>query len=288
MPHSLPQSLEVMPEKLKAIVALMRLSSPWGTFLLILPCWWGLAAAGSRDIGVYALFALGGLLMRSFGCVVNDLWDRNIDAKVARTAARPLASGALGVRTAIAVAASLLAAAFLVLMRLPSALLGWAVAVTPLVLAYPLAKRFFFLPQLLLGITFNWGVWMGWLAALRPLGLETLWLYLAAVCWTIFYDGIYSLQDAKDDEELGLKSFAIYFRHRIKVVLAIFALLSVTFFVLAGGAAAGPLSLPMTVVIAAIFCYRLWALVVTNPSSAAIGFKRSVWIGVAGVMAWLG
>lgn len=299
-----------MAKKLKAIIKLMRLHSPWGALLLILPCWWGLAAGGSRDVSVYGLFALGGLLMRPFGCIVNDLWDRNIDKQIRRTASRPLASGAVSVGEAATLAAVLLVAALAVLLSLPPILFGWAVGVLPLVALYPLAKRFFPLPQLVLGLTFNWGVWMGWVAAADQPAAATGWLYLAAVCWTVFYDGIYSLQDVKGDTELGLRSFAIYFAAWPKTALAVFAAAALLFFAAAGitqgagqwgvgqggtgqwgimfNSARSAVFWSITAIMAIMFCYRLAVLTASSAASAHRGFRGSVWIGALGVVAWLG
>ncbi len=277
-----------MAAKLKAVIELMRLHSLWGAALLILPCWWGLAAADAEP-ALYGWFALGGMLMRPFGCIINDLWDRRIDKKVARTVSRPLASGALSTEMALAVAFLLLVAAAATLLALPTAVWWWAAAVLPMVAAYPLCKRFFFLPQLILGLVFNWGIWMGWVAAGRPLGVGIFWLYAAAVCWTLFYDGIYSLQDAKSDARLGLHSFALYFS-RPKKALARCGALSFGFFALAGAVTD---SLTSVFALAAavyglLFWYILRGLDEDDPNSAAVGFRRSVWIGVVGVMAWSG
>jgi len=267
----------------------MRWNAPWGAVLLILPCWWGLAVAGGGNVYSYILFALGGILMRSFGCIINDLWDSKIDRQVPRTATRPLASGKLSALEAMAVATLLLLGSAWVLLQLEPMIFPLALAVLPLVILYPLAKRVFFLPQLILGMIFNWGVWLGWVAGTNPFftaNSVVVLLYFAGVFWTLFYDGIYSLQDKHADEKLGLKSFAILFQSRIKTALAVCGASNILLFALAG-----VLNNPtiyfgvIMVMITGMYSYILKNLKIANAASAKGGFIGSMWIGV---LAWVG
>ena len=290
-------SLEVMALKLKLIFRLMRLDAPWGAVLLILPCWWGLALAGCGEPSLYVLFAVGGVLMRSFGCIVNDLWDSSIDKQVARTATRPIASGQVSVRFALGVAMVLLGLSALVVFQFAPLVVAAAVMALPLVVLYPLAKRVFFLPQLVLAVVFNWGVWLGWLGCIlttrniseiakadfTPPAL----LYLAGIGWTLFYDSIYSLQDKADDKKLRIHSAAVYFSHRIKVALAVFATFSTLAFACYGLLDNNrPIHFWLgAVIMAGMYGYILSRLRLTQPATAHWGFIASMWVGV---VVWLG
>ncbi len=200
-------------QQLKAICLLIRLHRPIGTLLLLWPTLWALwiAAAGVPDIGLLAIFILGTFVMRSAGCAINDYADRKLDAKVSRTRNRPLATGALSPKVALVVCFGLLLVAFALValtnrLTIYLSLVGGALA-----LLYPFAKRFTDLPQLVLGIAFNWGVPMAYAAQLGYLTEIVWWLYAAAVCWTLAYDTIYALVDRPDDLLAGARSSAIFF-----------------------------------------------------------------------------
>ena len=204
------------PQKLRPWLWLMRADRPIGVWLLLWPCWWSVALA-SRAIDVFPdpvlllLFAIGAFAMRSAGCIYNDILDRDIDAKVARTQTRPLATGQISVKSAMVliVALCLVGLAVLIQFNLFAICLGFASV--GIVLIYPLMKRVTFWPQAFLGLAFSWGALMGWAAIFGSVALAPVILYGAAVAWTIGYDTIYAHQDKEDDEVIGLKSTALRF-----------------------------------------------------------------------------
>eukprot|EP00638_Chattonella_subsalsa_P006938 CAMPEP_0117760084 /NCGR_PEP_ID=MMETSP0947-20121206/16387_1 /TAXON_ID=44440 /ORGANISM="Chattonella subsalsa, Strain CCMP2191" /LENGTH=183 /DNA_ID=CAMNT_0005580643 /DNA_START=450 /DNA_END=998 /DNA_ORIENTATION=+ len=179
--------------------------------------------------------------MRSAGCTINDLWDRKYDSKVERTKTRPLATGEVSVPQAIAFLGAQLTAGLgiLVQLNMPCILMGFGVM--PLVVAYPLMKRYTNWPQLVLGLTFNWGALMGYTAVTGSVGLEELAvtgpLYLGSVCWTLVYDTLYAHQDKEDDKKLGLRSTALHFGKNTKPILSTFALMMIASMTVSGYAA---------------------------------------------------
>jgi 4-hydroxybenzoate polyprenyltransferase len=186
-------------------------------------------------MSMLAVFGAGALLMRGAGCTINDLWDRDIDGKVARTKLRPLASGALQPRHAIGFLAAQLTAGLGVLLQLNynSILLG--AASLPLVVIYPLMKRYTNWPQLVLGLAFNWGALLGWVAVRDVADLSVMLpLYAAGVSWTIVYDTIYALQDTRDDRKLGLKSTALHFGDNFRPILSGFSAITIGSLAVAG------------------------------------------------------
>lgn len=212
-----------LPPGVAPYALLARFDRPIGAWLLFLPGLWGICLA-ARGVGqalwLTLLFLLGAFVMRGAGCVVNDLWDRKMDALVTRTAGRPLASGALRPAQALAFMALLCALGLLVLLQLnnPARLLG--VASLLLVALYPLAKRVTWWPQAVLGLTFGWGAPMGYAAAHGTLGWPALPLYGAAILWIIGYDTIYAHQDREDDALIGVKSTARLLGRRTGALLA--------------------------------------------------------------------
>ncbi len=199
-----------LPPKLRAFALLARLDRPIGTWLLFLPGLWGiLLPAGVpswQRLRLALLFGVGSLVMRSAGCVVNDMWDRDIDRRVARTAGRPLASGALGMAEAVIFLGLLLLAGLGVLLSLRP--LCWALGVGSLLLVglYPLAKRVTWWPQLMMGFTFGFGAPMGYAAASGRIDAAWVMLYLSAILWDLGFDTIYGFQDMQDDALVGVKS----------------------------------------------------------------------------------
>jgi 4-hydroxybenzoate polyprenyltransferase len=201
--------IEHLPERLRPYAVLARWDRPIGTWLLLWPCWWALALAPGRpDWWLVPLFAIGAVAMRGAGCVVNDLTDRELDARVARTRARPLASGRLGVPQALAFLALQLLVGGLVLLAFDGFAVALALASLPLIVIYPLMKRITWWPQAFLGITFNWGALVGWAAATGELAPPALLLYAAGFFWTLGYDTIYAHQDKADDALIGIRSTA--------------------------------------------------------------------------------
>jgi 4-hydroxybenzoate polyprenyltransferase len=201
--------IEHLPERLQPYAVLARWDRPIGSWLLLLPGWWALALApGWPDLRLVALFALGAVAMRGAGCVINDLIDRDLDARVERTRQRPLASGRLGVPQALTFLALQSLVGALVLLAFNRFAVGLALASLPLIVIYPLMKRVTWWPQAFLGITFNWGALVGWAAATGELAAPALLLYAAGFFWTLGYDTIYAHQDKADDALIGIRSSA--------------------------------------------------------------------------------
>ena len=206
--------------QLKLFIDLTRLKKPIGFMLLFWPCAWGLTLAYdfSSNLNKYffylILFFLGSVLMRSAGCIVNDILDRKYDAKVFRTKDRPIASGKVSVNLAIIYSLVLCFFALLVLINFNLYTIVLALGSMPLAFTYPLMKRFTYWPQLFLGITFNYGLILGWTAVEGGINLIPILFYLGAIFWTLGYDTIYGYQDIKDDEIIGLKSTSIKFKKK--------------------------------------------------------------------------
>ncbi len=205
------------PAAFRPYLRLSRADRPIGTWLLLLPCWWGLALAASAgtprlwDLWIAAGCALGAVLMRGAGCSWNDITDRDFDAQVARTRSRPVPSGQVTVRGAALWMAAQMAAAGLILLSYNALTLALGIGSLVLVAAYPFAKRFTWWPQVFLGLAFNWGALLAWVAHTGALGWPPVLLYLAGICWTLFYDTIYAHQDKEDDALIGVKSTARLF-----------------------------------------------------------------------------
>ena len=207
------------PRATRPFLRLSRADRPIGTWLLLIPCFWGLALAAAADPAGYRLWdlwiaggcAIGAFLMRGAGCTWNDITDREFDAAVARTKSRPIPSGQVSVRQAVIWMGlqALLAAFILFSYNLATILLG--IASLGLVVIYPFAKRFTWWPQVFLGLAFNWGALVAWTAHAGSLGLAAWLLWLAGVAWTLFYDTIYAHQDKEDDALIGVKSTARLF-----------------------------------------------------------------------------
>ena len=205
------------PPGLRPYLRLSRADRPIGTWLLLIPCWWGIALAALAtaprpfDLWLAAGCAAGAFLMRGAGCTWNDVTDRDYDGRVARTRSRPIPSGQVSVRQALAwmVAQALLAALILFTFGPLAILLG--IASLGLVAIYPFAKRFTWWPQVFLGLAFNWGAVLGWAAHAGSLSAAPVALYAAGIAWTLFYDTIYAHQDTEDDALIGVKSTARLF-----------------------------------------------------------------------------
>ena len=223
--------------QLNLFVELTRLKKPIGYMLLFWPCAWGLTIAYdfSSNLNIYffylLLFFLGSVLMRSAGCIVNDVLDRKFDKKVLRTKDRPIASGKISIKLALLYSGVLCLIAFLVLINFNFFTIIIALASMPLAFTYPLMKRFTYWPQLFLGITFNYGLLLGWTSINEEISLIPIIFYLGAIFWTLGYDTIYGFQDIEDDEIIGVKSTSIKFKQNPKIFLStcyfIFALLFV-------------------------------------------------------------
>lgn len=202
--------LSFLPARARAYALLARFDRPIGWWLLYWPCAWGLALAGGARSHwpLFLWLLLGAIVMRGAGCVYNDIVDRDLDARVARTASRPVASGAVSVRRALAWAMLLSLIGLVVLLRLPPPAQAVAVASLLLVAAYPFMKRITWWPQAWLGLVFSWGALVGWIAVGGPVGAALPFLYAGCIAWVIGYDTIYALQDIEDDALVGVKSSA--------------------------------------------------------------------------------
>ena len=224
--------------RLKLFIDLIRLKKPIGFMLLFWPCAWGLTLAYdfSKNINNYfiylILFFIGAVLMRSAGCIVNDVLDKEFDAKVFRTKNRPIASGQISVSLAIFYSLVLCFLALIVLLNFNFFTIILAFASMPLAFTYPLMKRYTYWPQLFLGITFNYGLILGWTAIKGEIDIIPIIFYFGAIFWTLGYDTIYGYQDIKDDEIIGLKSTSIKFKNNPKKFLYInYSLLFILFLV---------------------------------------------------------
>ena len=211
-----------MSQNLKIFIELTRLNKPIGFMLLFWPCIWGLTIAYNFSTSSVTyffyiiLFLSGSILMRSAGCIVNDIADRKIDKLVERTKNRPLASGKISVLKASMYAAILCLIAFLVLINFNKFTIYMALLSMPLAFTYPLMKRFTYWPQLFLGITFNYGLVLAWISIQNEVSLVPIIFYFGAIFWTLGYDTIYGFQDINDDEVIGVKSTSIKFKHNPK------------------------------------------------------------------------
>ena len=213
--------------QLKIFIELTRLNKPIGFMLLFWPCSWGLAYAyiNNQDINLFIsyliLFFLGSVLMRSAGCIVNDIVDKDFDIRVSRTKERPIASGKVSTKQAITYVTLLCSLAFIILIQFNLFTIILGMSSMLLAFTYPFMKRFTYWPQLFLGLTFNWGIIMAWVAVNNNISIDPIILYLAAIFWTLGYDTIYGAQDMADDEIIGLKSTSIKFKKNIKVFVSI-------------------------------------------------------------------
>jgi 4-hydroxybenzoate polyprenyltransferase len=206
--------MRLLPSSLTPYASLGRWDRPIGTWLLLWPCMWSTALAAPNgmapDVPLLALFGVGAFAMRGAGCTINDLWDRDIDRQVERTASRPLASGAISVPEALGFLGVQLSAGLGVLLALPPYAVGLGFCSVPLFTLYPLAKRFTNWPQLVLGLTFNWGALMGWAAVHGSCEWgAVLPLYAGGIWWTLLYDTVYAHQDKTDDARVGVRSTAL-------------------------------------------------------------------------------
>ena len=214
-------------EKINHFFELTRLKRPIGYMLLFWPCIWGLTIAFdfSNNIQIYLkyffLFLCGSILMRSAGCIINDIADKDFDKKVERTKKRPIASGKVSIRLGLFYSLTLCFVALIVLLQFNLYTIILALCSMPLAFSYPYMKRFTYWPQLFLGITFNYGLILGWTAIFAEISIVPLIFYFGAIFWTLGYDTIYGYQDIKDDEIIGVKSTSIKFKNSPKLFILV-------------------------------------------------------------------
>lgn len=282
------------PDPVKPYGRLARWDRPKPIGLLYWPCVWGLAlaAVSQPEIGfdwwAAALMAVGAVLMRGAGCTFNDIVDRDIDMAVARTRSRPIPSGQVTTRDALAfmVAQTLLASVILFQFNRFTVWVG----VTSLVLvaAYPFMKRVTWWPQAFLGLVFSWGALVGWTSQTGGLGSAPLLLYFGSVLWVIGYDTIYALQDIEDDALVGVKSTARLFGRNVRPIVGIFyAGAYLLWNVAAMLAGAGWVFAAISLGAAALFAWQLWTLDPEDPDNALARFRSNNQVGLILALALL-
>jgi 4-hydroxybenzoate polyprenyltransferase len=287
-------TLRLAPPGARPYLRLIRIDRPIGTWLLLFPGWWSLSLAATADgrwpdWRLAALFAAGALLMRGAGCTYNDIVDRDIDGRVARTAGRPIPSGEVSLTNAIVFLGALLGIALLILLQLDPFAIALGAASLALIAAYPFMKRVTYWPQAWLGLTFNWGALLGWAAATGELALPPVLLYGAGIAWTLGYDTIYAHQDKEDDALVGVKSTALRFGKTTRNWLSIFYGLTTVLFAAAGAVAglAWPFYLGVAAA-AAHFAWQIATLDTGDPGNCLHRFKANRYIGwllLAGIVA---
>ncbi|MCD6035280.1 MAG: 4-hydroxybenzoate polyprenyltransferase [Rickettsiales bacterium] len=285
--------LITLPSKLYALIPpvahpylrLMRLHQPTGILLLMLPGWWAIALYAKTvplALGMFALFAIGAVLMRGAGCIINDLTDYKIDQKVERTKSRPLASGEISHFRAFVFLGGLLFVSLLILLLFPPLARWLGVASLVPVILYPWMKRFTWWPQLFLGFTFNWGILLACAAINYRLPFSAYLLYLGGVFWTLGYDTIYGHQDKKDDALIGVKSTARLFGDKTREMLAHFYRIAAILWVF-GVAINRPLPGNMFYILWAGAAYLLYIQVkktdFNDPQSCMKHFKLNMYVG---------
>ena len=226
--------------KIKIFIELTRLDKPIGIMLLFWPCLWGLTLAFNQSkelsqfLNYIILFFFGSVLMRSAGCIFNDIVDKNFDKKVKRTATRPIPSGKISIFESFTyiILLCLLALIILIQFNLLTIILG-LLSIT-FAFSYPYMKRLTYWPQFFLGLTFNWGILMAWTAMTGKISLEPIILYLSAIFWTLGYDTIYGFQDINDDEIIGIKSTSIKFKKNYKLFIGLCYSTSILFLIILG------------------------------------------------------
>ena len=269
---------------------LMRADRPIGWWLLLWPCWWSLALAGGgyQDWKLYLLFWAGAVIMRGAGCVLNDIADRDFDAKVEGTRARPIPSGAVSVSKAVIFMIALALAGLVILLQLSRLAIWLGVGSLLLIVIYPFMKRFTYWPQIFLGLAFNWGAVMGWAAMRNSLSAAPVVLYLGGILWTLGYDTIYAHQDKADDLIVGVKSTALKLGNRTKTWLWVFYGGAALLILSAGWLAnSGVLFYPVMVFAAAHLISQIVTLDIDQPESCLVRFRanRSFgWIVFAAVL----
>ena len=273
--------------QLNLFTELTRLKKPIGYMLLFWPCAWGLTLAYdfSSNLSNYLfyliLFFLGSVLMRSAGCIVNDILDKEFDAKVFRTKNRPIASNKISIRVALFYSFVLCFFALLILLNFNLFTIILALSSMPLAFTYPLMKRYTYWPQLFLGITFNYGLILGWTAIHQQIDIAPLLFYIGAIFWTLGYDTIYGYQDIKDDEIIGLKSTSIKFKGNSKKFLFACYVLLITFFLCGGYYMNFSFTyfLLLLVPIFHLFFFQMKIFDIKNPNSCLIAFKSNNLLG---------
>ena len=274
--------------QIKIFIELTRLKRPIGFMLLFWPCAWGLTIAYdfSTNLENYffflTLFFLGSVLMRSAGCIVNDIWDKEFDKKVFRTKDRPIASKKISVTLASFYAVTLCFLALLILLNFNQYTIILALGSMPLAFTYPLMKRFTYWPQLLLGITFNYGLILGWTATKGQLYLVAIIFYIVAIFWTLGYDTIYGYQDIIDDEIIGLKSTSIKFKNKPNILLfSCYSIFLISLLIVGYSMSLNKISFAIfLLIVLQMFYFQLRKLNIEIPSNCLKIFKSNNFLGL--------
>lgn len=271
-----PWWVTTAPKWVQPYMLLARLDRPIGTWLLLLPCWWGAAlgaiAAGDSlpNLWHLCLFALGSILMRGAGCAFNDLVDKDIDAQVERTRARPLASGQLRRSQAAVFIVGLSLLGLVILLQFNALTIWLGIGSLGLVAAYPFMKRITWWPQAWLGLTFNWGALLGYTATTGDMGWPALCLYAAGIAWTLGYDTIYACQDVEDDALVGVRSTARLFAAAVPLWVGRFYAATLVLLLMAAiGAGASPFAAIILLAIPALFFARQYRSLHINTQAGA-------------------
>jgi 4-hydroxybenzoate polyprenyltransferase len=287
----------LLPGRLRPYARLARLDRPIGTWLLLFPGWWAIAMAATpgswQELRLLALFAFGAIVMRGAGCTFNDIVDRDIDARVARTRTRPLPSGAVGLKGAILFLALQLALGAAVLLSLDRLAIALGLGVLVLVATYPFMKRVTYWPQLFLGLNFNWGALLGWAAATGAVPPASLLLYAGGIFWTLGYDTVYAHQDKEDDALIGVKSSALALGRRTRPALVVFYAAALALWLGAGFAAGlGPPYFLGLGVAASLLAWQTARLRIDDPADCLAKFRAHRWngwalfLGIVAARAW--
>jgi len=275
-------------KNIKLFIELTRLSKPIGFMLLFWPCIWGLTLSYNFNLSLNLfifygfLFFSGSVLMRSAGCIVNDISDKNFDKLVERTKKRPIASEKISIKLAIIYATILCVIAFLVLINFNKFTILMALISMPLAFTYPLMKRFTYWPQLFLGFTFNYGLILAWISIKNDISLTPVIFYLGAIFWTLGYDTIYGYQDIKDDEIIGVKSTSIKFKNNPKKFILACYLIFIASLIAIGVLMKFNLNyfLFLIIPIFHLIFFQVYRLNVNDPNNCLVKFKSNNFLGL--------
>lgn len=273
----------LVPARAQAFARLARLDKPAGIWLLLWPCWWSVALASPHfpDWTLLILFAAGAAVMRAAGCVVNDVADKDFDAKVERTKNRPIASGAIDLRSAHIFLGALLLCGLVILLCFNRTAELVGVASLPLIFVYPFTKRITHWPQAFLGLTFNWGALMGWAAVTETLDWPAFLLYFSGMFWTLGYDTIYAHQDKEDDLLIGVRSTALKLGARTRPYLFIFYGLGLAGMAVAGiSAKLDPIFFAGLALGAGQLFWQAAGVKLDDPADCLAKFRSNFWFGL--------
>ena len=279
------------PSKWRAALEIMRFDKPIGTFLLAAPTLWGIAIAneGFPNLRLLAIFLAGIVVMRAAGCIANDLADRNLDGHVERSRLRPLVTGALSVKEAVALLLLLLATALGLVALTNPLTIKLSFAGAGLAMIYPLMKRITHLPQIVLGIAFSWSIPMAFAASINALPSALWWLFTANLLWTVVYDTQYAMVDREDDLSVGIKSTAILFGNLdVRIIGLLQCLCFIAFWRCGVAFSLGPIYYAAVAAVGILFARHLWLIRDRDIEQCFAAFNQSKWIGLIILMGLCG